>query len=77
MVLLAQPLSRRLLLLLQSHAALLGGRLSSAEHTVNLPQSLRKDQRRIKSEQGNLHTSYLTQKLKTCMGVCVSVVLYI
>lgn len=46
-VLLAQPLSRRLLLLLQSHAALLSGCLSSAEHTVNLPQSLRENQSRV------------------------------
>lgn len=46
-VLLAQPLSRGLLLLLQSHAALLRGRLSSTEHTVNLPQSLRENQSRI------------------------------
>lgn len=46
-VLLAQSLSRRLLLLLQGHAALLSGRLSSSEHTVNLPQSLRQNQSRI------------------------------
>lgn len=44
-VLLAQPLSRRLLLLLESHAALLSGRLSSTEHTVNLLQSLGENQR--------------------------------
>lgn len=46
MVLLAQPLSRRLLLLLQGHAALLSGRLSGTEHTVYLPQSLRDNQSR-------------------------------
>lgn len=46
-VLMAQPLSGRLLLLLQGHAALFSGRLSSTEHTVNLPQSLRENQSRF------------------------------
>lgn len=73
-VLLAQPLSRGLLLLLQSHAALLSGRLSSTEHTVNLLQSLRENQNWI-------NWTKITQKMKICthyfMLLGIRVMLYI
>lgn len=77
-VLLAQPLSRRLLLLLQSHTALLSGRLSSTEHTVNLLQSLRENMSRINFQQAKVCVSV---GLKICMHyyvlLYVSVLFYV